>query len=135
MRFEIMELGEPDESGRQRPVGTGKFVDVELDSESTSRSAEIFNVYFKQIGNRIRFEKYIKKLPDPPFKIDLRVKPPFDIKEKEKVKAPYGFKDDKKLVPPPFGIRKGMIGLHKIWVEDEREIRKREKNESTDDTK
>ena len=32
MKFEIMELGEPDASGRQRPVGTGKFVDVELDS-------------------------------------------------------------------------------------------------------
>ncbi len=32
MKFEIMELGEPDSSGRQRPVGTGKFVDFELDS-------------------------------------------------------------------------------------------------------
>lgn len=32
MKFEIMELGEPDASGRQKPVGTGKFVDVELDS-------------------------------------------------------------------------------------------------------
>ena len=32
MRFEIMELGEPDASGRQRPVGTGKTVDFELDS-------------------------------------------------------------------------------------------------------
>ena len=27
-----MELGEPDASGRQKPVGTGKFVDIELDS-------------------------------------------------------------------------------------------------------
>lgn len=32
MKFEIMELGEPDASGRQKPVGTGKFVDVPLDS-------------------------------------------------------------------------------------------------------
>ena len=32
MKFEIMELGEPDASGRQKPVGTGKFVDVKLDS-------------------------------------------------------------------------------------------------------
>ena len=32
MKFEIMELGEPDTSGRQRPVGTGKYIDVELDS-------------------------------------------------------------------------------------------------------
>ena len=32
MRFEIMELGEPDASGRQRPVGTGKMVDFDLDS-------------------------------------------------------------------------------------------------------
>ncbi len=32
MKFEIMELGEPDASGRQKPVGTGKFVNVELDS-------------------------------------------------------------------------------------------------------
>lgn len=32
MKFELMELGEPDASGRQRPIGTGKFVDVELDS-------------------------------------------------------------------------------------------------------
>ncbi len=27
-----MELGEPDASGRQRPVGTGKYIDVELDT-------------------------------------------------------------------------------------------------------
>ena len=32
MKFELMELGEPDASGRQRPVGTGKFVEVPLDS-------------------------------------------------------------------------------------------------------
>lgn len=32
MKFEIMELGEPDASGRQRPIGTGKFKTVELDS-------------------------------------------------------------------------------------------------------
>ena len=32
MKFEIMELGEPDASGRQRPVGTGKFETVPLDS-------------------------------------------------------------------------------------------------------
>ena len=32
MKFEIMELGEPDESGRRSPVGTGEFVDIELDS-------------------------------------------------------------------------------------------------------
>lgn len=32
MKFELMELGEPDASGRQKPVGTGKFVEVELDS-------------------------------------------------------------------------------------------------------
>ena len=27
-----MELGEPDESGRRRPVGTGKFEDMEVDT-------------------------------------------------------------------------------------------------------
>ena len=32
MKFEIMELGEPDESGRRRPVGTGKYVDVDVDT-------------------------------------------------------------------------------------------------------
>ena len=32
MKFEIMELGEPDASGRQRPIGTGEFKTVELDS-------------------------------------------------------------------------------------------------------
>ena len=32
MKFELMELGEPDASGRQRPVGTGKFVEYNLDS-------------------------------------------------------------------------------------------------------
>lgn len=32
MKFEIMELGEPDASGRQRPVGTGKMVEFDLDS-------------------------------------------------------------------------------------------------------
>lgn len=32
MKFEIMELGEPDASGRRRPVGTGKFADLDVDT-------------------------------------------------------------------------------------------------------
>lgn len=32
MKFEIMELGEPDDSGRCRPVGTGEFVTVDVDT-------------------------------------------------------------------------------------------------------
>lgn len=32
MKFEVMELGEPDASGRRRPVGTGKFEDLDVDT-------------------------------------------------------------------------------------------------------
>ncbi len=32
MRFEIMQLGEPDESGRRSPVGTGRYVDLDVDT-------------------------------------------------------------------------------------------------------
>ena len=32
MKFEIMELGEPDDSGRRRPVGTGRYSDLDVDS-------------------------------------------------------------------------------------------------------
>lgn len=32
MKLEVMELGEPDESGRRRPVPTGKFVDMDVDT-------------------------------------------------------------------------------------------------------
>ncbi|MGN1124712.1 MAG: NADPH-dependent glutamate synthase [Candidatus Gastranaerophilaceae bacterium] len=32
MKFEIMELGEPDESGRRKPVGTGKYTVLDVDS-------------------------------------------------------------------------------------------------------
>ena len=32
MRFEIMELGEPDESGRRTPVGTGRYTDLDVDT-------------------------------------------------------------------------------------------------------
>ena len=32
MKFEIMELGEPDASGRRRPVGTGKYVTEDIDT-------------------------------------------------------------------------------------------------------
>ena len=32
MKFEICELGEPDESGRQRPVGTGEYVVMDVDT-------------------------------------------------------------------------------------------------------
>ncbi len=32
MKFEIMELGEPDESGRRRPVGTGRYADLDVDT-------------------------------------------------------------------------------------------------------
>ena len=30
MKFEIMELGEPDDSGRRKPVGTGRYVDLDV---------------------------------------------------------------------------------------------------------
>ena len=32
MKFEIMELGEPDASGRRRPVGTGEYVTEDVDT-------------------------------------------------------------------------------------------------------
>jgi len=32
MQFEIMELGEPDESGRRSPIGTGNYVDLDVDT-------------------------------------------------------------------------------------------------------
>lgn len=32
MKFEIMELGEPDESGRRAPVGTGRLVEMDVDT-------------------------------------------------------------------------------------------------------
>ena len=32
MQFEIMELGEPDESGRRSPVGTGNYIDLDVDT-------------------------------------------------------------------------------------------------------
>ena len=32
MKFEIMELGEPDESGRRRPIGTGKYTVLDVDT-------------------------------------------------------------------------------------------------------
>ncbi len=32
MKLEIMELGEPDESGRRKPVATGKFIDMDFDN-------------------------------------------------------------------------------------------------------
>lgn len=32
MKFEIMELGEPDESGRRRPIGTGRYTELDVDT-------------------------------------------------------------------------------------------------------
>ena len=32
MKFEVMELGEPDESGRRKPMPTGEFVDLDVDT-------------------------------------------------------------------------------------------------------
>ena len=32
MRFEVMELGEPDESGRRCPVGTGRYTELDVDT-------------------------------------------------------------------------------------------------------
>ncbi len=32
MRFELMELGEPDDSGRRSPVGTGRYRDLDVDT-------------------------------------------------------------------------------------------------------
>ncbi|HNW26113.1 MAG TPA: NADPH-dependent glutamate synthase [Candidatus Gastranaerophilaceae bacterium] len=32
MKLEVMKLGEPDESGRRKPVSTGKFVDMDFDT-------------------------------------------------------------------------------------------------------
>jgi len=32
MKFELCKLGEPDESGRQRPIGTGEFITLDVDT-------------------------------------------------------------------------------------------------------
>ena len=32
MQFEVMELGEPDESGRRSPIGTGSYMDLDIDT-------------------------------------------------------------------------------------------------------
>ncbi len=32
MKFEVMELGEPDESGRRKPIPTGEFIDLDVDT-------------------------------------------------------------------------------------------------------
>ena len=32
MQFEVMELGEPDQSGRRSPVGTGEYIDLDVDT-------------------------------------------------------------------------------------------------------
>ena len=32
MKLEVMELGEPDESGRRKPVPTGKIIDMDIDT-------------------------------------------------------------------------------------------------------
>lgn len=32
MKFELMELGEPDETGRRKPLGTGKYVTMDVDT-------------------------------------------------------------------------------------------------------
>lgn len=32
MKFEIMELGQPDESGRRRPIGTGRYKEMDVDT-------------------------------------------------------------------------------------------------------
>ena len=32
MKFEIMELGEPDDSGRRSPVGTGRYSELDVDT-------------------------------------------------------------------------------------------------------
>ena len=38
LKVEAMELGEPVERGRHRPVGTGRFETIELDSVTAARS-------------------------------------------------------------------------------------------------
>lgn len=57
MKFEIMELGEPDESGRCRPVGTGKYETVDVDTVIVAlgtgpnpiiqKSSEADGIYFE----------------------------------------------------------------------------------------
>ncbi len=57
MQFEIMELGEPDESGRRSPIGTGKFVDFDIDTVIVAlgtgpnpiiqKSAQMENIIFE----------------------------------------------------------------------------------------
>ena len=32
MKFEVMELGEPDSSGRRSPIGTGRYIDLDVDT-------------------------------------------------------------------------------------------------------
>ena len=69
-------------------------INVELDDLATSRSVEIFEALFVQIGNELVIRKKLKTPVATPWGIKLKVKPDFKIKVDRDVKVPWKIKDD-----------------------------------------
>lgn len=74
-------------------------INIELDPYSKSRSAEIFNVYFKQIGDRLVFKKRLKNATPVPWKINITREPDWKIKGYKKDVEPCWFIRKKEVEP------------------------------------
>ena len=57
IKCEIMEMGEPDESGRRRPKGTGKFFEDEIDTIVFSLGCEV-NPIIPSTDSEVRINKW-----------------------------------------------------------------------------
>ena len=69
-------------------------INIELDDNSASRSAEIFHTLFKQLGDEFVFEKKLKTKISAPFDFKVKTSTPFEFEKPKKVPAPFTFKED-----------------------------------------
>lgn len=58
-------------------------INIELDESSSSRSAEIFAAYFKQLCDKFVFEKHLREPVKCPWDIKIEQEPPWSINIKE----------------------------------------------------
>lgn len=91
-------------------------INIELDNSSSSRSAEIFATYFKQLCDRFVFEKHLKEPVKCPWRVVTPV--PWTVNVEED-KIPWTIRDDGSMV-----LKKGKesVGLEVLVDEESKTI-------------
>lgn len=99
-------------------------INIELDDSSASRSAEIFHVLFKELGDEFVFEKRFKQPVSAPFTYKFEQVPQFEVNIPKSVPAPFEirFDDEQSPLDNNLNLKEGKLPIVEAVIKDDGSI-------------